>query len=36
VDSEGPYYSGGNELVEIPVVVDGAQDPVFPDMGGEL
>lgn len=36
VDSEGPYYSCGNELVEIPALVDGVRDPVFPAMGGQL
>lgn len=36
VDNEGPYYSDGNESVEIPAVADGARDPVFPDMGGEF
>ena len=36
VDGKGPYYSGGNELVEIPGLVDGAQDPIFPVMGDVL
>lgn len=32
VQNYGPYYSGGDEHVEIPAVPEGGRDAVFPDM----
>lgn len=29
VDKEGPYYSGGEEVVEIPALAEGSQDRIF-------
>ncbi|KAG8221215.1 hypothetical protein J3R82DRAFT_2793 [Butyriboletus roseoflavus] len=36
VDSHGPYYSGGDEEVEIPALLDGADDPIFPAIDGAM
>lgn len=32
VDTQGPYYSGGCERVEIPALREGEEDPVFPSL----
>lgn len=32
VNNQGPYYSCGEEEVEIPASLDGIPDPIFPDM----
>lgn len=36
VDSQGPYYSAGEENVEIPALANGAPDTIFPDMNDLL
>jgi hypothetical protein len=33
VDAFDGYYLGGNEVVEIPALVEGLPDHIFPDMG---
>lgn len=32
VDKGGPYYSGGDEVVNIPALAEGAEDPIFPNI----
>lgn len=36
VDGQGPYFSGGEEKIEIPALVEHVKDPIFPDMNGFL
>ncbi|KAG8214274.1 hypothetical protein J3R82DRAFT_9218 [Butyriboletus roseoflavus] len=36
VCSQGPYYSGGDQEITIPVSPNGLPDPVFPDMSGTM
>lgn len=36
VDRQGAYYLPGEEIVEIPAVENGLEDPIFPPMGGFL
>ena len=36
VDAQGPYYSGGSEIVDIPALTEGVKDAIFPEMGGLL
>jgi hypothetical protein len=36
VNRQGPYYSGGDEKIEIPARLNGVPDPIFPDMNDLL
>jgi hypothetical protein len=35
VNGQGKYYSGGVEEIEIPPVVEGMEDPIFPPIAAD-